>query len=149
MVNFGYISTNGIRLHTALAGPEDGDPIVLLHGFPEAWFGWEAQIGPLADAGFRVIAPDQRGYNLSDKPRGVSSYRMEALVDDILGLAALFPQVELEPERAPLSAEEIELIADHVIARLSSEVIEGVAWEVVPDIAEKVVREEIDKHDEH
>jgi pimeloyl-ACP methyl ester carboxylesterase len=86
-IRFETLSTNGIRLHTALAGPEDGEPVFLLHGFPDAWFGWEAQIGPIAEAGFRVITPDQRGYNLSDKPVGVSSYRMGALVDDILGLA--------------------------------------------------------------
>ena len=86
-MNFEYITTNGIRLHTALAGPEDGEPVILLHGFPDAWFGWEAQIEPLAEAGFRVIVPDQRGYNLSDKPKGVDSYQMEILVADILGLA--------------------------------------------------------------
>lgn len=86
-LNFEYITTNGIRLHTALAGPEDGEPVFLLHGFPDAWFGWEAQIGPLVDAGFRVIVPDQRGYNLSDKPNGVGNYKMGTLVDDILGLA--------------------------------------------------------------
>jgi pimeloyl-ACP methyl ester carboxylesterase len=89
-LHFAYLATNGIRLHTALAGPKDGEPVVLLHGFPDAWFGWEAQIGPLAEAGFRVIVPDQRGYNLSDKPRGASSYRMETLVEDILGLADAF-----------------------------------------------------------
>jgi len=89
-IRFEYLSTNGIRLHTALAGPEDGEPVFLLHGFPDAWFGWEAQIGPLAEAGFRVIAPDQRGYNLSDKPKGVSSYQMASLVDDVLGLAEAY-----------------------------------------------------------
>jgi len=89
-IRFEYIPTNGIRLHTALAGPENGDPVFLLHGFPDAWFGWEAQIGPLAEAGFRVIVPDQRGYNLSDKPIGVSSYQMDTLGDDILGLADAF-----------------------------------------------------------
>jgi len=81
------LSTNGIQLHTALAGPADGEPVILLHGFPEAWFGWHAQIEVLAEAGFRVIAPDQRGYNLSDKPSGVDSYRIKTLVKDILGLA--------------------------------------------------------------
>jgi pimeloyl-ACP methyl ester carboxylesterase len=81
------LPTNGIHLHTVLAGPVDGEPVFLLHGFPEAWFGWEAQIDALARAGFRVIAPDQRGYNLSDKPPGVASYRMPALVADVLGLA--------------------------------------------------------------
>jgi pimeloyl-ACP methyl ester carboxylesterase len=86
-IKFQKIKTNGIRLHTALAGPEEGEPVFLLHGFPDAWFGWEAQIGPLVDAGFRVIVPDQRGYNLSDKPEGVASYQMDTLVKDILGLA--------------------------------------------------------------
>ncbi|NOQ40201.1 MAG: alpha/beta fold hydrolase, partial [Anaerolineales bacterium] len=86
-ISFETISTNKIYLHTAFAGPEDGPPAFLLHGFPDAWFGWEAQIQPLAQVGFRVIVPDQRGYNLSDKPGGVNNYRMELLVDDILGVA--------------------------------------------------------------
>jgi len=86
-INFEFIPTNGIQLHTAIAGPENGDPVFLLHGFPDAWFGWEDQIGALAEAGFRVITPDQRGYNLSDKPLGVSNYRMVTLIEDILGLA--------------------------------------------------------------
>ena len=70
-----------------MAGPDGGEPVFLLHGFPDAWFGWEAQIDPLAGAGFRVIVPDQRGYNLSQKPDGVASYRMRILVEDIVGLA--------------------------------------------------------------
>ena len=86
-LRFEYVSTNNIKLHTALDGPEDGEPVFLLHGFPEAWFGWEAQMQELAASGFRVIVPDQRGYNLSDKPKGVPSYRMTALVNDILGMA--------------------------------------------------------------
>ena len=86
-INFEYLATNNIRVHTALAGPIDGKPVFLLHGFPEAWFGWENQIAPLVEAGFRVIVPDQRGYNLSDKPRGVSNYKMDLLGDDILGIA--------------------------------------------------------------
>lgn len=85
-ISFQKIKTNGISLHTVLAGPEGGEPVFLLHGFPDAWFGWEAQIGPLANAGFRVIVPDQRGYNLSDKPGGFASYQMDTLVKDILGL---------------------------------------------------------------
>ncbi|MCP4288568.1 MAG: alpha/beta fold hydrolase, partial [Gammaproteobacteria bacterium] len=78
-IKFEHVETNGIRLHTALAGPEDGPPIILLHGFPDAWFGWEAQLGPLLGAGFRVIVPSQRGYNLSDKPNGVANYKMDIL----------------------------------------------------------------------
>jgi pimeloyl-ACP methyl ester carboxylesterase len=84
-----FIKTNGVILHVALDGPEDGDPVFLLHGFPDAWFGWESQIKLLADAGFRVIVPSQRGYNLSDKPNGVSNYKMNHLGDDIVGLADL------------------------------------------------------------
>jgi pimeloyl-ACP methyl ester carboxylesterase len=86
-IRFEYLTTNGINLHTALVGPEDGELVILLHGFPDAWFGWEAQMLPLAEAGFRVLVPDQRGYNLSDKPKGVGNYQMDLLAEDILGLA--------------------------------------------------------------
>jgi epoxide hydrolase 4 len=61
--------------------------VVLLHGFPDCWFGWERQIEALAGAGYRVIAPDQRGYNLSEKPRGVRAYRLDTLVEDVRRLA--------------------------------------------------------------
>jgi pimeloyl-ACP methyl ester carboxylesterase len=81
-----YLETNGIRLHTVLAGPKSGVPVILLHGFPENWRCWIHQIPALMDAGFRVIVPDQRGYNLSDKPQGIKSYRVDELVKDILGL---------------------------------------------------------------
>jgi pimeloyl-ACP methyl ester carboxylesterase len=80
------IETNGIKLHVVMAGPEEGQPVILLHGFPEFWYGWRKQVPALASAGYRVIVPDQRGYNLSDKPRGVRAYRLDALVRDIVGL---------------------------------------------------------------
>lgn len=64
----------------------DGPLVVLLHGFPEFWYGWRRQIEPLAAAGFRVLAPDQRGYGLSDKPRGARAYNLEALAGDVVGL---------------------------------------------------------------
>ena len=86
-VTFDYISTNGIKLHTAFSGLKEGKPVILLHGFPDTWFGWESQIHALGSAGFRIIIPDQRGYNLSDKPKGKKNYRMKILVQDILGLA--------------------------------------------------------------
>jgi epoxide hydrolase 4 len=82
-----YIETNGIKLHVVQAGPPSGAPVVLLHGFPEFHYGWRKQIPALAEEGCRVIVPDQRGYNLSDKPRGVKNYSVNALVEDILGLA--------------------------------------------------------------
>src|SRR3712207_6004016 len=78
---------SGVELHAAAAGPPDGPLAILLHGFPEFWWGWRRQIGPLAAAGLRVVAPDQRGYNLSDKPPGVRAYDLDALADDVLGLA--------------------------------------------------------------
>jgi pimeloyl-ACP methyl ester carboxylesterase len=85
---------HGLRLHAAVAGPESGKPVILLHGFPDFWAGWKRQIGPLAEAGYRVIVPDQRGYNLSDKPRGISAYRLDLLAKDVVGLmdASGFPK---------------------------------------------------------
>lgn len=81
-----FIATNGIRLHVVQAGPVDGPLVLLLHGFPEFWYGWRHQIAPLAQAGYRVWVPDQRGYNLSDKPGSISEYQIEHLAADILGL---------------------------------------------------------------
>ncbi len=75
---------NGVRLHLVEHG--EGPLVVLLHGFPEFWYSWRYQINALAEAGYRVIAPDMRGYNLSEKPKGLASYRMDALVGDVLGL---------------------------------------------------------------
>ena len=80
------VATNGINLHVAQSGPEDGALVILLHGFPEYWAGWKAQIPVLAGAGYRVWAPDQRGYNLSDKPEGVAAYNLDELAKDIIGL---------------------------------------------------------------
>ena len=81
-----FVQANGLRFHVVEAGPPGGPPVVLLHGFPELWYGWRRQIGPLAAAGHRVIAPDQRGYNTSDKPEGVAAYRVDTLAADVVGL---------------------------------------------------------------
>ena len=81
-----FIETNGIRLHVVQAGPKSGIPVVLLHGFPEFWYGWRHQIPALVEAGCRVIVPDQRGYNLSDKPLGAKHYRVDELVKDVIGV---------------------------------------------------------------
>lgn len=85
-VGHAYIKTNGITLHVAQQGPVDGELILFLHGFPEFWYGWHKQMAYLANRGFRVWAPDQRGYNLSDKPSKVSDYRIEQLAADVAGL---------------------------------------------------------------
>jgi pimeloyl-ACP methyl ester carboxylesterase len=84
-----YLETNGIKLHVVMAGPKEGQPVFLLHGFPEFWYGWRKQIPALAEAGYHVIVPDQRGYNLSDKPKGVRAYAIDKPADDILGLMDL------------------------------------------------------------
>jgi pimeloyl-ACP methyl ester carboxylesterase len=81
------IQLNGLRLHTVLAGPADGPAVVLLHGFPDFWIGWRHQIDALASAGFRVVVPDQRGYNTSGKPAGILQYALARLVGDLEGLA--------------------------------------------------------------
>lgn len=86
-ITYQLISVNGINLHTAMAGPRDGEPVILLHGFPDASFGWKEQMIALAEQNYFVIAPDQRGYNLSDKPRGKKNYMMKVLVADIIALA--------------------------------------------------------------
>jgi pimeloyl-ACP methyl ester carboxylesterase len=85
-----FAHVNGIRLHYVEAQTANGNansPLcLLLHGFPEFWYSWRHQIRALAEAGFRVLAPDLRGYNLSDKPQGVPAYRLEVLLEDIAEL---------------------------------------------------------------
>jgi epoxide hydrolase 4 len=83
-VREGYAEVGDQRLHYVEVG--DGPLIVLLHGFPEFWYGWRLQIQPLAAAGFRVVAPDMRGYNLSSKPDGVASYAGDLLAADVRDL---------------------------------------------------------------
>ncbi|WAJ27986.1 alpha/beta fold hydrolase [Antarcticirhabdus aurantiaca] len=81
------INLRGVRLHVAQAGPADGPPVLLLHGFPDFWIGWRSQIEALAGAGYRVVVPDQRGYNTSDKPKGIREYALPKLLDDVAALA--------------------------------------------------------------
>ncbi|MFN8372003.1 MAG: alpha/beta hydrolase [Anaerolineae bacterium] len=80
------IFTNGVNLHVVQAGPEDGPLVILLHGFPDFWYGWRKQIDYLVAQGYRVWAPDQRGYNLSDKPQAVAAYTLDQTSDDVVGL---------------------------------------------------------------
>ena len=79
---------NGIDVHVVAAGDATAPLVVLLHGFPEYWYGWRAVIGPLVDAGYRVLVPDQRGYNRSDKPDAVRAYRTSELSRDVVDLIA-------------------------------------------------------------
>ncbi len=83
-IGHGYAQVGDVRLHYAECG-EGGRLVVLLHGFPECWYSWRRQLTALGRR-YRVVAPDMRGYNLSDKPGRVEDYRMSRLVDDVTGL---------------------------------------------------------------
>jgi pimeloyl-ACP methyl ester carboxylesterase len=79
------IAANGLRFHVAEAG--GGDRLALcLHGFPECWYSWRHQMPLLARLGYRVWAPDLRGYGESEKPEGIAAYAIETLMDDVAGL---------------------------------------------------------------
>ena len=92
---FGVAHLDRISLHYAEMGPADGPLVILLHGFPDTCLGWSHQMPALAKAGFRVVAPDQRGYGLSGKPRGVRAYDLDELADDIVALGAHFGETRL------------------------------------------------------
>src|SRR5210317_2400301 len=79
-----FIDTNGIRMAVYEQG--DGPAVILLHGFPELAFSWRHQLPALAAAGYRAIAPDQRGYGKTSVPSNVSDYRMSELIADMHGL---------------------------------------------------------------
>ena len=81
------VEHDGLRFDVRVAGPEDGVPVLLLHGFPQTSRSWLAVMDRLADAGLRLVAPDQRGFSPGARPDGVSSYTMEALGGDALAVA--------------------------------------------------------------
>ena len=83
-ITHAYANVNGIRLHYAEAGSGD-QLVILLHGFPEFWYSWQKQLDALSES-FHVVAPDMRGYNLSDKPPRVEDYKIDKLVADVIGL---------------------------------------------------------------
>ena len=80
----GFASTNGIKMHYVEAG--SGPLVVLCHGWPESWYSWRHQLQALAEAGYHVVAPDQRGYGETDKPQAIEAYNILNLVSDIVGL---------------------------------------------------------------
>jgi pimeloyl-ACP methyl ester carboxylesterase len=80
-----YVDAGGLRMHVALAGPEDAPPVILVHGWPQNWWAWRNVI-PLISDRFRIIAPDLRGHGWSDAPAG--GYEKEQLATDLLGLLA-------------------------------------------------------------
>lgn len=92
MANFQWIENGDIRLRVAVEGPADGAVVLLVHGFPESWYSWRHQIRALAAAGYRVAAPDVRGYGGSDRPHAIEAYTMQALTSDMAAISrALSP----------------------------------------------------------
>lgn len=80
------VDSGGVTLNVELYGPEEGKPVLLLHGFPDTGRLWSKQVGPLTEAGFRLIVPDQRGYGRSDKPTDVGAYDMRLLASDPIAI---------------------------------------------------------------
>jgi pimeloyl-ACP methyl ester carboxylesterase len=83
-VKHSFVETNGIRVHVAEQG--QGPLVILCHGFPESWYSWRHQLGALAEAGFRAVAPDMRGYGQTDRPEDIGRYTLLHLVGDMVGL---------------------------------------------------------------
>jgi pimeloyl-ACP methyl ester carboxylesterase len=83
----GYVDSGGVKIHYVTAG--QGPLVVMIHGFPDFWYTWRAQMPTLAKR-FQVVAIDQRGYNLSDKPIGVEAYTTEKLVEDVIAVVRHF-----------------------------------------------------------
>src|SRR3954453_3470888 len=79
-----FADVNGLRMHYAEAG--DGPLVVFCHGFPESWYSWRSQMEAVAAAGFRAIAPDQRGYGETDAPEALEAYDLCHLAGDVVGL---------------------------------------------------------------
>ncbi len=91
-IQHGYAQIGGVRLHYAQQGSGER-LVILLHGFPECWYSWRHQMAALSEH-YTVVAPDMRGYNLSDKPSRVADYNIDALVDDVTGLIRHFGRSE-------------------------------------------------------
>jgi pimeloyl-ACP methyl ester carboxylesterase len=121
----------GIRLHYVEAG--SGPLVILLHGFPEFWYSWRHQIGPLAEAGYRVVAPDMRGYDLSDRPQGWRSYDAGLIADDISGLIK-----SLGEEQAYLVGHDWGAAIAYTVAMTHPEVVRRLAILNVPHTARMI-----------
>ena len=121
----GYADLGDVRLHYVEAG--EGPLVILLHGFPEFWFSWRFQIPALAAAGFRVVAPDMRGYNLSSRPAKVAAYDTDMLAADVRGLIR-----ELGAERALLAGHDWGGAVAWITAMNHPEVVERLAVLNVP-----------------
>ena len=87
-MEFKFIETNGITLRAAVEG--EGPLVIMVHGCPESWFSWRHQIPVIAEAGYKVVAIDVRGYGGSDKPHAIEEYTLKKLSDDVVGVIDFF-----------------------------------------------------------
>jgi len=78
-----YVRSGGVRIHVVERGPADGQPVLLLHGFPEFWWSWRYQLDALAEAGYRAVAMDLRGFGESDRPAHVADYALPHALGDV------------------------------------------------------------------
>lgn len=114
-----FAQLDGVRLHYVEAG--DGPLVVLLHGFPDFWLAWRRQIPVLAEAGFRVVAPDLRGFNLSDKPRSVGEYSLGTAAGDVAALI-----IHLGAARAAVVGHDIGGAVAWAVARRTPDVVDRI-----------------------
>ena len=119
-----FISANGIKLHYVEEGT--GELVILLHGFPEFWYGWKDQL-PVLSKKYRVVAPDMRGYNLTEKPEGVANYHMTMLAKDIAELVKA-----LGEEKAIIVGHDWGAAVAWAVASLHPEVVKKLAILNVP-----------------
>ncbi|WP_063731350.1 alpha/beta fold hydrolase [Streptomyces sp. RTd22] len=124
-VKHDVVEVNGVRLHIAEQG--QGPLVLLLHGFPESWYSWRHQFGPLAEAGYRVVAPDQRGFARSEQPEDIASYTLLHLAGDVIGLIRA-----LGEERAVVVGHDWGAPVAWITAMLRPDVVRAVAGLSVP-----------------
>jgi pimeloyl-ACP methyl ester carboxylesterase len=122
-----FVDVNGVRLHIAEQG--QGPLVLLLHGWPESWYSWRHQFGALAAAGYRVVAPDQRGYARSEQPPDVTSYTLLHLVGDVIALIE-----ELGEEQAVVVGHDWGAPVAWTAAMLRPDKVRGVAGLSIPPI---------------
>jgi pimeloyl-ACP methyl ester carboxylesterase len=114
------VACNGIRLHAVEAG--EGPLVIFVHGFPECWYSWRYQLGPIAEAGYRAVAIDVRGYGRSSRPWAVEEYRLLSMVADVVGLVGA-----LGEERATLVGHDWGAPTVWTSALLRPDLFDGVA----------------------
>lgn len=132
-IKHGFVFTNGVRMHYAEQGV--GPLVVLCHGWPESWYSWRHQLAALAQAGFRAVAPDQRGFGQTDRPDAVEAYGILDLVGDIVGLVNA-----LGEEHAVIIGHDLGALVAATSALLRPDMVRALALLSVPYLPRRPVR---------